>query len=115
MINEVMDHIFHNAATAAKDGQPFNVKHFKTLTVDIDGTVTSGTVTFKGKGAGGIYREIKGLKLYDWSSGTSTAITTTAAETWQFDITGLVSVIMDITALTPGVGGSLTVKGRAVS
>ncbi|MDP4117667.1 MAG: hypothetical protein Q8873_00540 [Bacillota bacterium] len=112
---DTKDFTFHSAATSAADGAAFEVGTFKTLTVDIDGTVTSATVEFKYKGANGVYKSLKGIKLSDWTTATSTAITTSAAETWQFDIAGLKTVIMDLSAITPGAGGSITVKGTAVT
>jgi hypothetical protein len=110
------DHIFHNAAVAAADGQPFdNSKGFKAILVDIDGTVTSATVEFKYVASNGTVKTLKGLKVSDWSTGTSTTIATTAAESWRFDIRGCKSVIMDISAIVPGEGGSLNIKARAVA
>lgn len=108
-------HTFHSAAVEAADGAVFSVGTYRTLTVDIDGTVTSATVLFKYKGENGVYKTLKGMKVSDWSTGTTTAIATTAAESWMFDVTGLSTVIMDISAIVPGEGGSLTIKGRAVA
>lgn len=108
-------HTFHNAATAAADGTPFEVGAYKTLVVDIDGTITSGTVLFKYTGSNGVQKTLKGLKVSDWTTATSTTLTTTAAESWQFDIAGLETVIMDISELVPGEGGSLTIKAKAVA
>jgi hypothetical protein len=111
MMNEVLDHIFHDAAAAASNGAFLEVKYFKTLTVEIYGSAenTVRTVTFYGKGPSKTLRALKGLKVSDWTSGTST---TGTGEIWQFDITGLNQVIMDLTSIT---GGTVTVKGRAVS
>lgn len=105
------DVTFHTAATAAADGTVHSVGAYKYLTVDIDGSPTSFTVAFKGIGPGGVARALKGLNTSDWSSGITTS---TSAQTWQFNVTGLTSVFMDITAITAG-GGSLTVKGRLVA
>jgi len=107
----VKDHAFHVSAVAAADGSPFEVGAYKTLAVDIDGAPTSHTVLFKCTGANGVEKTLKGMKVSDWATGTSTSGT---SETWQFDITGLKTVIMDISAMVPG-AGSLTVKGTAVA
>jgi hypothetical protein len=110
-MNIYFDFAFHTAATEAANGNPFYVYDYKTLTVEIYGSVenTARAVTFYGKGPSGTLRALKGLKLSDWSSGTST---TGTGELWQFDITGINSVTMDLTAITDG---TVTVKGRAVS
>ncbi len=109
MMNDVMDVTFHDASTVAANGQPFEVKYFKSLTVEIFGTSTGRTVTFYGKGASGTLRALKGINLSTLATGTST---TGTGEIWQFDITGLHKVIMDLTAITDN---NVSVKGRAVS
>ena len=103
------DVIFHDTATAISIGKRFEVKSFKTLTIEIYGTSTGRTVTFYGVGASGTSRALKGLNLGTWASATST---TGTAEIWQFDITGLNEVIMELTAITDN---NVSVKGRAVS
>lgn len=102
-------HSFHDAATVAADGAPFDVLAYKTLTVEIYGTSTSRTVVFIGIGPSGTQRPIMGVRLSDFSTGTST---TGTGEFWQFDITGLSQVIMDLTAVS---GGNVSVKGKAVA
>lgn len=104
-------HTFHNAAVAAADGNFFDnsSEWFKTLSVDIDGTTTSHTVEFKAKGPNGIVRAIKGVKSTDWTIASST---TGTAETWLFDITGLRSIYMDISAMVVGAGSGLNIKGE---
>lgn len=105
------DHTFHTAATAAAVGTAFTVGAYKSITVDIDGAPTSSTVAFKCTGANGVAKVIKGLRVSDWTTAVST---TTSVETWQFDVTGLQTIYMDITAIVAG-PGSLTIKGRAVA
>lgn len=100
---------FHDAAVAPADGAPLAVGGLKTLTVEIWGTSTSRTVEFKAAGPEGTYRLISGVRLSDLTIATST---TGTAEFWQFDITGLAAVIMDLSAVA---GGNVTVKGRAVA
>jgi hypothetical protein len=111
MNNKYFDFTFHTAATQAANGKEFYVYDFKDLTVEIYGSEdnTARTVTFYCKGPSGTLRALKGLKVSDWTSDTST---TGTGEIWQFDITGVNSVVMDLTAIT---GGSVTVKGRAVT
>lgn len=107
--------VFHNAATEISSGVIFEVGKYRTLLVDIDGNVTSATVAFKYKSENGVYKSLQGMRLSDWETGASTTISTTAAETWVFDITGLDSVIIDITEITVDEGESLTIRGKAVA
>lgn len=105
------DVTFHNAATVAGNGTPFDVDEWKTLTVEISGTSTGRTVTFYAKGASGTLRPLAGTKIS--AAPLTVAVSTTGTgELWQFDITGLNSVIMDLTAITDN---NVSVKGRAVS
>jgi hypothetical protein len=113
MMNEVLDHIFHNATTAAGDGAFMEVKHYKTLTVETFGSVDNSarTLAFYSKGPSGALKALAGVKIS--AAPLTTAVSTTGtAETWQFDITGLHKIYMDLTATT---GGTFSVHGRAVS
>ena len=100
---------FHDAATTAADGTPFTVGAYKTLTVEISGTSTSRTVAFIGKGASGAAIAINGVNLATLAVTTST---TGTGELWQFDLSGLTTVLMDLTAVA---GGNVSVKGKAVA
>lgn len=100
---------FQDAATPTGDGTPFVVGAYKILTVEIYGTSTTRTVTFYGKSKSGTLRALKGLNLSTWNSATST---TGSGEIWQFDITGLDYVIMNLTAVS---GGNVSIKGNAIS
>ena len=102
---------FHNAATAAADGTSYNVGAYNSLRVDIDGSPTSFTVAFKGIGPGGVARALSAVNMETYTTATTTSTTATS---WLIPITGLTSVFMDLTAITPG-AGSLTVKGRMVA
>ena len=104
-------HVFHDSAIIVTNGTAFVVGGHKSLVVDIDGAPTSHTLEFKYTGANGIPKTLKGMRVSDWTTATST---TTTAESWIFDITGLTTVIMDLSAIVAGVG-SLTVKGTAVA
>jgi hypothetical protein len=109
MQNRVTNVIFHSAATEAADGAIFEVDDNKTLTIEIYGTSASRTVAFMGRGTAGADRALMGVNL----SSLSTAISTTGTgEIWQFDVTGLTSVLMKLTAVA---GGNVSVKGRAVA
>jgi ribosomal 30S subunit maturation factor RimM len=103
------DVTFHDAAVVAADGTVYTVGNKKTLTVEIDGTSASRTVAFIGRGPADVDRAIMGLNLTSMATAVST---TGTGELWQFDITGLSAVFMDLQAVS---GGNVTVKGRAVA
>jgi hypothetical protein len=105
----VTSHTFHDAATVAADGTPLTVGGGKTLLVEIWGTSVSRTVGFKGAGPEGTHWSIMGVNLGTFATATST---TGTGELWQFDVTGLVTVIMDLEAVA---GGNVSVKGRLVA
>lgn len=105
--SKVKEHTFHHETAAAAEGAAFVVGGYKVLTVEIYGTSTERAVVFMGGGPSGEARYIAGVKLSDLSLATST---TGNEELWQFDITGLCSVNMEITSVA---GGNVTVKGRA--
>jgi hypothetical protein len=107
--NSYIDVVFHSNATSTGNGIEKKVGNFKTLTIEIFGTSSSRTLTFNAKMKSGTIRAITGVRLSDMSTGTST---TGTGEIWQFDITGLESVIFPLTALA---GGDLSVKGRMVT
>lgn len=103
------DITFQDAATAAADGTAFTVEGYKTLTVEITRTAGTSTVAFIGEGASGADIALMGINLSTFATATST---TGTGELWQFDITGLTKVFMDLTAVATG---SVTVKGKAVA
>lgn len=107
--NRTMDVNFHESAIIPANGTPFLVGAYKTLTIEIYGTSTTRNIKFYGKSKSGTFRPIQGIRLSDF---TLAVTTTTTAEIWQFDITGLDSVTMDLTAVT---GGNVSIKGRVVS
>lgn len=107
--NVVVNHTFHDAAVSPGDGVELIVGDKKTLTIEIYGSSTSRKINFYAKGDSDTLRPLIGINLSTFELGTST---TGNGEVWQFDITGLDSVIMGITAIT---GGNVTIKGRAVS
>ncbi len=92
------------------NGKIFNVGRHKTLMVEVYGTATSRTVEFKGAGPGGTFYPIVGSKIAEPE--TKAVNTTGIGELWRFDVSGLMSVRMEITAIA---GGYLAIKGRAVA
>lgn len=103
------DITFHDAATVASNGTVVAVGGFKNLTVEIYGTSTSRTVTFYGKSKSGTLRPMQGVRVSDFAMSLNS---TTKDEIWQFDITGLDYVVMDLTAVA---GGDVSVKGRMIA
>lgn len=106
---DVKDVTFHDAATAPGKGVAFSVGGYKTLTVEIYGTSTSRTINFKATLVSGAEIPIMGVKLSDMSMSNNTSGT---GEIWQFDVTGLNTVIMDLVAVS---GGNVSIKGKAVA
>jgi hypothetical protein len=106
--------IFHDAATVAANGTALKCGAFRSLTVEIDsaGGNSARTVTFYGKGPSGTLRALPGCKMTGDTNFTMALSTTGTGEIWQFDITGLEHVIMDLTSIT---GGNVSVKGKAVA
>jgi len=113
MKNDVKDHIFHNASNSANNGIFLEVEYFKTLTVEIYGSIDNSarTVLFYAMGPSKILRDFVGVKLS--AAPLATAVSTTGiSEIWQFDITGLTRIYMVLSSITDG---TVTIKGRAVS
>lgn len=101
--------VFHAAATVAAVGLVFPVENYRILTIEISGTSTSRSIEFIGRGISGANRPLMGVRLSDFAIATNTVAT---GEIWQFDITGLSSVLMNLTVVA---GGSVTVQGRVVA
>lgn len=108
--SEVIDHTFQDAVAAPAVGGVLTVGRYKTLMVEVWGTSTSRTVKFEALGPeGATYRPLMGVRLSDLAAATQT---TTSGEMWQFDVSGLTSVRMNLTAVA---GGVIAVAGRAVA
>lgn len=105
----IEDITFHEAATVAADGAAFTVGGYKTLTVEVTRTAGTSTVAFMAEGPSGADIPLMGVNLSTLASAIST---TGTGELWQFDITGLSKVFMDLTAVATG---PVTVKGKAVA
>lgn len=108
------DIVFQNTAITTGNGQALTVGGLKTLTVEIFGTATSGTINFQGMQASGTVTTIIGTLISNISmtQATSTSSISTTPSIWQFDITGLKTVQMNISAVS---GGNITVQGTAVA
>lgn len=103
------EHTFHNAASAAGNGNVLKVNgKGTTLRVETYGSVanTARTLTFYRKSRNGTLVPITGVRTSDFSTGTST---TGTGEEWDFDITNAYEIVMDLTSIT---GGTFTVIGR---
>jgi len=109
MGSKTEDVTFHDAATVAADGTAFTVLGYKTLTVEITRTAGTSTIAFIGEGPSGANIALMGVNLSTLATATST---TGTGEIWQFDVTGLTSVFMDLQAVA---GGNVSVKGKAVA
>jgi hypothetical protein len=105
--------IFHDEETEIGNGNQFEVKAYKTLTVEIITSIenTSRTITFYGKSKSGVLRLIPGIKVSGDTEYTIATSTTDTGEIWQFDIAGWEYIVMDLTAIA---GGNVSVKGNVV-
>ena len=110
--NRTLAVTFQDSATVAANGVSIPVGAYKNLTIEIYGTSTTRTVTFYGKGPSGTLRAIPGVKQSGDTNFTMAMNTINNNELWQFDVTGLEYVIMDLTAVS---GGNVSVKGRLVA
>ncbi len=105
----VTDIVFQSAVSAIGDGTPLTVSGVKNLTISITGTSTSRTIIFEEGDIDGNYTIIKGARRADLTLATQT---TTTAEVWQFEVVGAHTFRTRISAIA---GGTVTVKGKAVS
>ncbi|KXZ12676.1 phage portal protein [Bacillus nakamurai] len=103
------DFVFHDKAESAGKGAVLSVNGVKQLLVEITGTAESSNVAFWGRSFSGENLPIRGVKTDD---GTSSCGTSGTHEAWSFDIAGFKEIVMEITKIS---GGSLSVKGTAVS
>ncbi len=103
--------LFQVAATTTGNGTSLTVAGLKNLTVGVTsaGGNTARTVEFHGVDPAGNDNLITGILKNGLTLASST---TNTGETWQFDITGLVTVYMKLTAIT---AGNVTVTGLAVA
>ena len=107
--SNVQDVTFHNGATVVASGTVLTVGGYKILTVEVSGTSTSRNIEFMARGPAGINRPIMGIRLNDLATSASTNST---GEIWQFDISGLSSVLMNLADV---VGGNVTVQGKVMA
>lgn len=97
-----------SAVTATGRGNDIQVGGLKTITFEVFGTASSFTIQMEGKGTSGTPYPIQAI---NYNSMTSIS-TITAAGLYQVDVTGLVSIDANLTAVT---GGNVTVQGRMMA
>lgn len=96
-----------NAVTATGPSTLYTVAAKQTLTLEISGTATSATVDFRGHGPSGTARSVFGVRKSDAEIATSG----TMNELWTFEIAGLTSFSVNLSAVA---GGNVSVRGKAV-
>ncbi|WP_338465078.1 hypothetical protein [Shouchella rhizosphaerae] len=99
---------FQDSVTAPGVGEPFHVRDFKKMNIEIHGNSTSRLIRFMGSQGSGIRRPVMAARLSDLHLDTQTYGT---GELWQIDLTGLNTLFIDVVEVT---GGTVTVEGRAV-
>jgi hypothetical protein len=108
------DVVFQNNVSVTGVGNTLTVNGMKTLLVEVFGTATSGTVNFMGASISGNYTSIIGTNVSNanlpFAASTSTVSAT--PQLWQFDLTGLKTVQMQIGAVA---GGNIMVQGTVVA
>lgn len=105
---------FHTVAAVAETGQTVQVSGYKTLAVEVFGASSAaGLLTFQGASTSGNYVAVKGKRVSDNATSTSTANfpsgTPLQPDIWQFDVSGLVSFECPLLAIT---AGTITVQGN---
>lgn len=102
---------FHNGAAAIGNGGALTVGGYKTVNVKITGNAanTARTLVFEAAGFDGVYEPIQGYRPKDGAMATES---NQVGESWQFDVTGFETFRVRLSAIT---GGTVTVKGKAVS
>lgn len=106
---KTMDFAFQTNATVAGAGQLLTVDSYRDLTIEIVGTSTAQTVKFWGLMNSETKIPLTGFNVSTQSSATQT---TGINEIWQFPITGLKTVEMEIISVS---GGELSVNGKVVA
>ena len=97
-----------NAVTAIGVQPAQNVGGNKTMVIEVYGTATSFAVTIQGAGPSGTPYALTATNL----TGMTTTQSITTAGLYQFDVTGIKSVDVNVTAVS---GGSVTVAGELVA
>lgn len=97
-----------NAVTSTGTLAPQSVGGFKTLTFEVYGTATSFTLQIQGIGQSGTRYPLTVVNL----SGLTTTQSISSAGLYKIDVTGLVSVQVNITSVS---GGNVTVAGKLVA
>jgi hypothetical protein len=101
--------IFHDKTTTPQNGTEFMPNYADQMTIFITGTSTSRTIEFKGSDEDGNWYSIPAFKNPDFTLASST---TGNNEAWIVDLTGWVSVNVNVTAID---GGNVTVKAKVVN
>lgn len=109
MQNKTADFVFQNQISSPGAGNRLTVDSYKNLTIEVIGTSTSREVNFWGLMTSGTRIPLSGVNVTTLSTAT---LTQGNVEIWQFDITGLKNVEMEITSVS---GGYVTVNGKVVA
>ena len=107
----IVPHTFHDAATTTGDGTKLTLNGKNKLILNISGTSTSRTITFKIV-SNNIVSYTLGSKVTSTGDITLATNTTGTGEVWEIsDLAGYDEVYCSLDAVA---GGNVTVKGKLV-
>lgn len=109
MQSKTADFVFQNAATSPGLGNLLAVDSFKNLAIEVIGTSVTHQVNFWGLMNSGTKIALTGVNISTLLSATQT---TGINEIWQFDITGLENVEIEVVSISDG---NLSINGKVVA
>lgn len=103
--------VFHDASSAAGDGEAQSVGAYTNLKVEIysGGGNSARTINFWEKMTNGTRVKLTGVKRYGFTVAESTS---GVNEVWEFSVTGAHEIVMELASIT---SGTVTIKGTLVA
>jgi len=106
---QITPFVFHDSVTEPSEGEKLIVGAHRTLTIEITGDCTSREVKFYSVTQDGKKIILEGINSSNHMFGASTL---GIDEIWEFDVAGKTAILFEIIKIN---GGSLTIKGNAVT
>ena len=107
-MNKIGTFLFQNAATTTGNGELLYISRADTVTLEITGTATSGTVIFEALMPSGAYYPVIGTRLSD---GAEASQSIALSELWDLNVKNYVAIRTRIHAIA---GGNITVNSTLV-